>query len=185
MLIPQSYRVETERLILRLPSVDEIPATFSATRYKGFNDGMLWDPPRSEEELLQPFHNNIKAWENEEGFTFSILIKETNLFIGRIAIRKEPKPGKWNLGFWMHPQHQNKGYMTEAAMAIIRLGFEQLSAEIIIADHALWNKASEAVLKKCGMVLSEYIQKGFKKNDIWVEENRLEITRAIWLRKTP
>src|SRR5258708_1922969 len=118
MLIPKSYTIETGRLILRSPSLDDIPVTFSATRYEGFNDGMLWDPPNTAEELIQPFQSSIKAWQEGYAFTFSIVNKLDNLFIGRISIRKEPQLFTWSLGFWMHPEHQNKGYMTEATMAV-------------------------------------------------------------------
>jgi ribosomal-protein-alanine N-acetyltransferase len=163
--------------------MDDIPTIFSATKYKGFNDGMLWEAPNTQEELLQPFQNSIAAWQKGVSFSFSIVNKEDNVFIGRISIRKEPEPFIWSLGFWMHPEHQNKGYMTEATIAIIQFGFEQLFAEKIIADHAVWNKASEAVLKKCGMAFSTYIERGFKKNGVWIDENRLEITRIAWLQK--
>jgi len=183
MIIPESFMIETGRLHLRFPSMDEIPVTFSATRYKGFNDGMLWEPPRSVDELIIPLQNNVNAWRQGSAFTFSIIKKADGSFIGRIAIRREPEPAEWNLGFWMHPEHQNKGYMSEAAAGIIRFGFENLSAEKIFADHAVWNKSSAVVLKKCGMVFSKYIENGFMKNGAWVSENRLKICKQAWLQQ--
>jgi ribosomal-protein-alanine N-acetyltransferase len=179
-MIPKSHTIETARLQLRFPSLDDIPVIFSATRYKGFNDGMLWEPPEKPEDLIAPHEGNIKDWENGEGYHFSILKKSDKALVGRISIRKETEANTWNIGFWTHPEHQKQGYMSEAAKAIIRLGFEDLGAEKINACHALWNKASERVLKKTGMKFLKYLEKGFIKNGVWMEENVLEIKKEDW-----
>jgi [ribosomal protein S5]-alanine N-acetyltransferase len=180
MIIPKSHIIETNRLLLKIASLDDIPFVYSATHYKGFNDGMLWDKPESPEELIKPHEDLIKAWEEDLSYSFSIIKKSDQLLTGRISIRKTSEGNTWNIGFWTHPQHQNQGYMSEATSAIIKFGFSTLGAEKIIACHALWNKASEKVLKKNGMVFLEYLEKGFQKNGEWVEENLLEIKKADW-----
>ena len=180
MKIPKSYKINTDRLLLRFPSLEDIPAIFSATRYKGFNDGIVWDPPKSQEELIKPYENSVKAWENNECYSFSIVKKTDSLFVGRISIRKDSEADTWNIGFWTHPEHQNLGYMSEASRAVIKFGFTELNAEKINACHALWNKASERILKSNGMKFSKYIEKGFQKKGKWVEENMLEIIKADW-----
>lgn len=167
-------------MLLRFPSLDDIPNIFSATKYKGFNDGILWDPPNSQEELIKPYENAVKAWENNESYCFSIEKETDGSFIGRISIRKDSEADTWNIGFWTHPEHQNLGYMSEASKAVIKFGFTELSAEKIIACHALWNKASERILKSNGMKFRKYIEKGFQKKGKWVEENMLELNKADW-----
>lgn len=62
-------------MLLRFPSLEDIPNIFSATRYKEFNDGIIWDPPKSQEELVKPFENAEKAWENNECYSFTIVKK--------------------------------------------------------------------------------------------------------------
>jgi [ribosomal protein S5]-alanine N-acetyltransferase len=146
--ISKSHTLETEKLLLRIASVDDIPFVFSATKYKGFNDGMLWDPPVNPEELIKPHEQVAKAWDEDLSYSFSIINKQQNYIVGRISIRKGLEDNCWNIGFWIHPEHQNQGYMTEATKAMIKFGFRALGAEKIIACHALWNKASEKVLIK-------------------------------------
>ncbi len=58
MIIPKTHIIETVRLLLRIASVDDIPFVYSATKFKGFNDGMLWDAPANPEELI-PHHQNL------------------------------------------------------------------------------------------------------------------------------
>ncbi|KAA3634422.1 MAG: N-acetyltransferase [Bacteroidetes bacterium] len=178
--IPKSYQIETPRFRLRIPSEADIPFVFSASRYEGFNDGMLWEPPESIEELKAPLSRSISAWQKGEGFSFTVDDKKTNQPLGRISIRITKEPGRWNVGFWTHPESQGKGIMTECLKAVLAFGFEKLMAEKIEACHALWNVASEKVLKRNGMQFEKYLEKGFLKKGKWVPENLLVITRSEW-----
>ena len=153
---------------------------FSATRYEGFNDGMLWEPPEREEELVEPHRNSLEAWKDGRAYGFTIESKAPKDFIGRISIRKEKEEGVWNIGFWTHPLYQGQGYMSECALAVIDFGFTELKAQRIEAYYALWNKASERVLMKIGMSFIEHIPHGFLKKGRWIEENRLGISRQGW-----
>lgn len=180
MTIPNSLVLETERLKLRIPQAEDIPHVFSASQYDGFTDGMLWEPPESEEQLIESLQNSLQAWNDGSGYAFTIEQKESGAFLGRISIRKTKEEGCWNIGFWTHPAHQGQGIMTEALQAIIDFGFTQLSAAKLEACYALWNKASEQVLRKNGMEFIRYIEKGFLKNGKWEEENLLGIERGGW-----
>lgn len=178
--LPLSTTIETERLLLTCPSLDDIPFIFEASRHPGFNDGMLWDPPVSKKEMIQAFNISIEAWNNGLGYAFTIKDKMTNSFIGRISTRKQAEEGLWNIGFFTVPEFQGHGYMKEATRAIITLGFEKLKAKNQEACYALWNKASEKVLISNGMKFKRYIPKGFQKTGYWVEEFLLGISREDW-----
>lgn len=180
MIIPRTYRINTKRCILRCISEQDIPYVFSATRFEGFNNGMLWEPPQSIEELKEPFTRSLQAWDAGLAYTFTIECANTTAFLGRISIRKDKAEGVWSLGFWTHPEYQRQGYMTEVAKAIIEFGFMVLGAERIEGYHALWNTASEKVLTRIGMKFVCYIPQGFQKHGKWVEENLLAIERQDW-----
>jgi len=180
MKIPKTQILKTPGFLLRIPNTSDIPHVYSATKYKGFNDGMLWNPPEKEEELIRPLERNIEAWEKGEGYSFTIVKKETDKLLGRISIRKTKEKDVWDVGFWTHPESQRQGVMTEALAVVINFGFEELSASRIEACHALWNKASEKVLKRNGMKFVCYIEKGFQKHGKWVEENKLAIDKENW-----
>ncbi|BAZ26492.1 GCN5-related N-acetyltransferase [Kalymmatonema gypsitolerans NIES-4073] len=180
MKIPRTYRINTKRCILRCISEQDIPYVFSATRFEEFNDGMLWEPPQSIEELKEPFKKSLQAWDAGLAYTFTIECANTTAFLGRISIRKHKAEGVWSLGFWTHPEYQRQGYMTEAAKAIIEFGFTVLDADRIEACHALWNTGSEKVLTRIGMKFVCYIAQGFQKHGKWVEENLLAIETEDW-----
>jgi ribosomal-protein-alanine N-acetyltransferase len=180
MNIPQSLELTTDRLKLRIVSKEDIPFVYSATKHPGFNDGMLWEPPESEDALLAHLEASLTAWNAQRSFSFTIEDLATGAFLGRITIRQTDHDKVYNIGFWTHPESQSKGIMTEAVAKILEFGFNRLNAQTIEACHALWNKASEAVLKKNGMTFSRYIEQGFQKNGKWIDENLLAISAKDW-----
>lgn len=178
--VPISDILETERYILRSPQKMDIPFVFSASKYPGFTDGMLWEPPESIDELRLPYQKALEGWKTGEAFQFTITSKESPDLIGRISIRKTDMEHRWNIGFWTHPEAQGRGVMTEALGAVLKFGFERLNAEIIEACYATWNLASESVLRKNGFVFERFIKKGFQKKGQWIEENLLSIEKEQW-----
>jgi [ribosomal protein S5]-alanine N-acetyltransferase len=185
MALPLDFQLATTRCILRAPSERDIPHILAATRFDGFNEGMSWDPPSSEVELLAPLQRNLEAWKEGRDYSFTIEGKEGSDFFGRIAIRRTPQPRLWNIGFWLHPVHQGKGLMTEAARAVVALGFSQLEAEAIEARHAVWNVKSRRVLERLGMNEVEFVAQGFKKRGEWVKEFRMLVEKKTWKEPNP
>lgn len=181
--LPLTHTLETDRLRLSIPTEADFPHIFSATRYAGFNDGMPWEPPTDLSELVNPLHNNTRAWQEGTAFGFTVHKKDTDEFLGRISIRKVEGPGTWDIGFWTHPQHQGKGIMTEAARAMLEFGFIHIRASRIEAGYAVWNKASEKVLHRIGMTFDYYIEQSFQKRGEWVAENVVGIEYAEWIRQ--
>ena len=182
MILSPDIILKTDRCQLRQIKKEDIPFIFSATRYKGFNDGLLWDAPENETELIEGYEERVtKTWNEGKSYSFIICSKENNKALGGISISKD-SDRVWTTGFWLHPQEQGKGYMTESVRAILRLGFEVLGAEKIESFHAVWNHKSEKVLKKVGMQFVKYIPQGFMKKGQWVEENKLGITKEEWLK---
>lgn len=141
---------------------------------------MLWEPPARETELIKLYEKSLQAWQDDQAYCFTIETKVPVQFAGRLTIRKHTERAVWELGFWTHPEQQNNGYMTEAVAAVLKFGFRELMATKIVACHVIWNKSSEAVLKKVGMEFIEHIPKGFQKKGVWMDENRLGITLEQW-----
>lgn len=59
-------------------------------------------------------------------------------------------PERPELGYWLGAAFWGSGYATEAARAVIDLGFETTGIEQIFASARVTNPASRHVLEKCG-----------------------------------
>lgn len=104
MEILKDHKIQTNRCVLRKVSREDIPHVFSASRVKGFTDGMLWEPPEYESDLVETFERSIARWEKGTDYSFTIEDKLSKSFIGRISIRKEDtEENLWDVGFWTHP----------------------------------------------------------------------------------
>lgn len=183
MSIPVDYTITTARLYLKSVAEEDLPFVFDATRYEGFNDGMMWEPPATVEELRPHLKSSADAWVHDGEYSFSIWALDVpGTFIGRISIRKTEADKVYNIGYWTHPAHQGNGYMTEAVEAILAFGFNKLDAVEVMAEYATWNEASGRVLEKVGMSRIAYIEEGFKKKGVWIPEYRMSITRSRWAR---
>lgn len=178
--IPLGYCIETERLVLRRAIDEEIEFVWEATRYPGFNDGMMWNRPESREELSD-FSGNIEGrWRNGEAFLFTYREKVTNCPVGRIVI--ERRFSEWNCGFWTHPKWQGAGYATEALAGVTNFVFEELEAKVVNASHAEWNVASRTVLERNGFRFKLHLDEGFEREGDWVALDKLSLTRDQWLK---
>ncbi len=57
-----------------------------------------------------------------------------------------------HLGYWLGSAHWGKGYMTEAARALIKRYFKETSEDHILSGYLLGNAASSNTLGKLGFV---------------------------------
>lgn len=178
--LPEDFEIHTERCRLRQQSEADFPFVLEATRTPGFNEGMPWDPPETDEELTAPLERARDLWRSGVSYNFTIDRKDEGRFLGRISIRKTDEADVWDIGFWVLPSEQGNGYITETAKAILEVGFDRLGAQAIQATHATWNVRSGRVLAAIGMKPDGYVEKGFQKRGEWVPEFRLRITRTDW-----
>ncbi|MDA0376499.1 MAG: GNAT family protein [bacterium] len=182
MNIPLDTRLTTERLYLRAVSDEDVECVWTASRVPGFIDGMMWDPPETKEEIIEIMHQTIDRWKAGGNYCFSLCLNESNECIGRIVIREKEGDDVWNIGYWLHPDHQGKGYMQEAVTAIVDWGFSVLHAENITAEHASWNEASGKVLLNVGFTHVRHLPCGFIKHGKEIPEEEYIITREEWSR---
>jgi len=142
--------IETERLILRKPRLDDAYAMFTGwaqdtdvTRY------LTWRPHKSIEESHEIVRICSKLWEGEEDRPYMLTLKETDLPIGMLALH--PDGFKVALGYVLAKAHWGRGYMTEASLAVIGWLFQQKEIYRIFATTDVENTGSQRVLEKAGM----------------------------------
>jgi hypothetical protein len=88
--IPFNLTLDTPCCTLRIVSEGDVPFVWSASRFPGFTDGMAWNPPADQQELIEVNRKNLEAWRSGQAFTFTVVLKATQLPVGRIAIYAEP-----------------------------------------------------------------------------------------------
>jgi len=64
-----------------------------------------------------------------------------------------------HIGFELNKKYWNKGYVTEAAQAMIKHLFEDLRMDRVVMSHYPFNEASERIAEKLGFVKEGYLRK--------------------------
>ncbi len=112
---PLGPTLETERLFLRPPTLDDFPrwAEFQAdpdtTRFIG--------GPQSKHQVWRTIASVAGMWALHGEGMFSVIEKATGLWMGRIGpLHPYDWPGR-EVGWSLHPDATGKGYAIEAAVA--------------------------------------------------------------------
>ncbi len=85
------------------------------------------------------------------------------------------------LGFWIARPYQNRGYGTEAAIALLDWHFEGCAAELVLSSAHHNNRASLAVQRKLGFVEDGREMRFSQALQHNVEHVRTRLRRADWL----
>lgn len=143
--------IETERLILRQfePGEGQLIYTLNEdpeiTRYTGDPVRDLAHANEVLEEVILPQYAsyNHGRW--------AVHTKPGLEFIGWCGLKYRPELDEIDLGYRFMKSAWGKGYASEAAMASIKYGFEQLGLKRIVGRAMPGNVGSVKVLEKCGM----------------------------------
>ena len=143
-------RLETERLILRPWTWDDLEDFFEYASIEGLGQMAGWLPHKTIDDsraILDMFIRSRKV--------FAIVLKETGRVIGSLGIERQnpdPEPEKLGreLGFVLHKEYWGRELMPEAARAVIAWCFDTLQYDYLTCSHFDWNSRSRRVIEKTG-----------------------------------
>jgi RimJ/RimL family protein N-acetyltransferase len=153
--------LETERLIVKFPTVDDYAAIHALEIdkevMKYIADGSTSSPERTRAKL----NKDIAHFAKHHFGTGLVYEKATGEFVGQAGLTyleyNDNQP-EVELDYLLHKAFWGKGYATELAKKSIEWGFKHLSLDKLIAVTDLKNKGSQNVLTKAGLKYT---------NDIW------------------
>lgn len=147
--------METERLFLRTLTIKDVEAVtvhfsdFEVSRYMDIGPG------ESAEDIIN-FHIN------DSGCRWGIFLKEKPIkLIGTCGyhcwLRNEKEP-EAEIGFDLSKSYWGKGYMREAMVPVITLGFDIMGLSAINAFIQTKNKRSKKLIEKLGFQCTDEIK---------------------------
>ncbi len=153
--------IQTERLLLREISYDDVPDLFKIRSNKIAMEFIDRPIAKSEEDVKNLIEIIKTNQANEEGITWAITLKDKEKLIGTIGYwRYEKKNARAEIGYVLHPDYFNRGLCTEALKYVIDYGFETMDLHSIEAHVDPGNIASTKLLQKSGFTLEAH----FKEN---------------------
>ncbi|NVN85861.1 MAG: GNAT family N-acetyltransferase [Rhodopseudomonas sp.] len=167
--------LETERLILRKPTLADVKAIAHLA-----NDRRVAEMTR---RLPYPYTRDdaarfvaALAHDNNES-VFLIELDERPIGVVGIDWREPDAP---ELGYWLGVPYWGRGFATEAARAAIDYTFEEFSVGQLISGARVANPASRNVLEKCGFQWTGVELHRFEALGSSTPVDRFRLSRGVW-----
>jgi RimJ/RimL family protein N-acetyltransferase len=170
--------LETERLLLRPLELTDADAMFAMDNNPLVHKYLWQNPTQSVEETIKIIEYVMGQYEKNNIGRFATILKETGEFIGWTGIKyiddhiENGNSNFFDYGYRLNEKFWGKGYATEASIAWLDYGFNQMNIEIMNAYTHTQNGASNHILQKVGMsFMEDYLDKDGVMWKWWQMEN--------------
>lgn len=177
-------KIETERLTLRPFRLRDAQVVQLLAGDRDIADTTMNIPHPYEDGMAEEWIRGHKsACEDGSGITFAIVLRGDDSLVGAIGLRIDRSMGKAELGYWVGKPFWNRGYATEAAIALLAFGFDELQLNRIHAVHLARNPRSGRVMEKAGMLLEGTARQDTLKWGTYEDLVSYGLLRKDWLRR--
>ncbi|MGV3614862.1 MAG: GNAT family N-acetyltransferase [Fimbriimonas sp.] len=187
MLRPD-YPIETERLLLRPFRAEDLDA-YAAYRSREDVCRYLYLEPRPREALQETVLARMTLTQiAREGDQIGLVaeLRKTGEVIGDVVLRWTSEIHRsGEVGYCFHPSYHGHGYATEAAEAMLRLGFEGLGLHRIVGRLDGRNEASARVLARLGMRREAHLVENEWVKGEWTDEVVYAMLDREWSSRHP
>ena len=152
MELAKTYRIETERLLIRC--YQPADAHLMHTAITGSLDHLRpWIPwARQEPRELEWMENFVRLFRGQfdlgQDAVFGIFNKQETEQIGGTGLHNRIGKDAREIGYWINVRHIGRGYATEAVAALIRVAFEIEQLSRLEIRCAPGNVASRRIPQK-------------------------------------
>lgn len=185
MLRPD-FPIATERLRLRPITLDDLDAIHA---YRSLPEvcRYLYEEPLSRGEVAEWIGKRVdrtRIRKESDVLGLAVTVAATGQLIGDVMLHLVSEThAQGEIGYIMHPGHGGRGYATEAAAELVRLGFARdggLGLHRVFGRLDARNTASARVLERLGMRREAHlVQNEFVKGE-WCDEAIYALLSDEW-----
>ncbi len=149
-----AYRIVTNRLVIRCWSPTDAPLLSLAIEasMEHLRPWMPWiaGEPKTIDARMAFMRSMRAQFDTDEEYVYGIFDAEEKNVLGGTGLHRRVGPRAFEIGYWVHAAHINRGIATEVSGALTRVGFaihDALRMEIHCDPK---NERSAAVPRKLG-----------------------------------
>ena len=175
-------QIETERLVLRVrtvPDAEDIH-TYASLPEVAYPAG--FPPVKTLEDEIY-YLEHILPERNEKGNLpagYGIVVKGTDTIIGSVDFNHRHEDDVLEIGYILHPDYWGRGYVPEAACALIDLAFKELDLHKIELTRFVYNLQSQRVAEKLAFTLEARIRDRKDAQGYRCDDLRYGLLRSEW-----
>jgi len=177
------YPIKTDRLILRPFADGDLDAMHTYHQLPEVARFLMW-PARSRAETEKSLRYRIAHPTIErEGDILVLAVEhqETGALVGEVNLGwRSEEHGMAEFGFIFNPAHHGHGYAGEAAVEMLRLGFERMGLHRIIGRADGRNAASAKLMGRLGLRKEAHFVKNERVHGEWCDEVVFAMLAEEW-----
>lgn len=145
------FKLETKRLKLR--ELNENDKDFLYDILSDAETMKYYPSPYNLEQVQKSIQRSINSYKANTFGLWAVILKEQNKFIGQCGITKQDIDGIIvpEIGYHINKEFWSKGFATEASMASLKYGFNNLKLNEIYIHTYVKNIPSRRVAEKLNM----------------------------------
>ena len=170
--------LETKRLLFRPLELSDAEGMFEMDKNPEVHKYLWQTPSKAIEEVIKVIEYVQRQYAENNIGRFATISKETGEFIGWTGIKfvndlvENGNTNFYDFGYRLAEKFWNKGYATEASVAWLEYGFNQMKIDKMNAYTHKENGASNHILQKVGMsFMEDYFDKDGVSWKWWQMEN--------------
>lgn len=184
MKTPPSWQLKTARLFL-----DPVKVSDAQDFYPHFSNpeicrDMAWSAHTSIAESESFLQQAELAFRSKRAVHWAVRNDgETIGLFSLIDIRGTHRSIEYNraeLAYWLAPNYQRQGFMTEAGLAVIAFAFDKMELRKLLVSHHAANEASRKLICKMGFELLYKETESFLKNNQVIDVWHYSLSREQW-----
>ena len=174
--------IETERLIIREFAPGDVDAVY---KYTSAQQGIFLheNPALTRSDIEHWLNELLRLAQDPERVRhqFAVALREGGVLIGNTRVHVDvPDDHQGSVGYALWHEHWGRGLATEAATAMLDLGFDRLGLHRIEATIEPDNSASIRVAEKLGMRLEGRMRERFSTPNGWRDSLLYATTEDEW-----
>lgn len=175
-------RLETERLILRQMTMDDLEFYFKHFSIREIEEGSGYPAPKdldAARDEVQRFI--IDLYENGLGYRWGIAKKGEDDLIGTCGYylwNREAR--KAAIGYDLEPEYWGQGIMTEALAEMIRFGFKEMDLNRIQVSIEPSNERSLRLVQRLGFKREGVLRDNYFFKGVYQDDVMFSLLRREW-----
>ena len=177
--------LHTARLVLRPICDDDLPFVF-----RGFSEPEMTRYYGIQYETLEATKAQMDWYRQLEdkgtGRWWAICLRDTEVFAGAVGFNNiSPDRHRGEVGYWLFPEHQGKGYMSEALTEALGFAFQNMVHHRISAEVETENTASFKLLNHLGFTFEGTLRECERKDGQFISLEIWSVLKQEWEKSSP
>ena len=175
-------RLETDRLVLRVRTVADAEAIFDFASRTEVSYPAGFPPVKTLEDEIYYLEQILPERNEKDNLPagYGIVVKGTDKVIGSVDFPRRHGDDVLEIGYTLHPDYWGRGYVPEAARALIDLAFKELNLHKIELSCFGYNLQSQRVAEKLGFTLEARIRDRKDAQGNRCDDLRYGLLRSEW-----